>query len=340
VVACLLVPAGAGATTPEGSTPGVTLNANPSDNLPDSQSITVTGAGFQAGTNVQFTQCTADLLTCGGLLGSVQATQAGTFAGTVTVTRVFSPVPPDPQVTQVNCALTPCVVFAESINFATSAHHHLTFSAPPARPTFTATSPPSPSQENSPLIIGTAPAGTTVNLFTDSACAGTPAGTGTAATFASPGIQVTVPDSSTTTFFGTATTFANVSSGCSSSSIAYTESTPGPNPDPGPVTGEFSRDLGIAYSKRKKRFRGTLASLSTECVRQAQVQIFRQRKGPDPVIGSATTNDEGRWTKRRRNAEGRFYARVQQAAPATGLTCLPAKSRTINVGATQGNRSR
>ena len=57
----------------------------------------------------------------------------------------------------------------------------------PATPTVTATAPPSPSNDLTPEVRGTAPAGTTVEIYTNAACSGTPAATGTAAAFAAPG---------------------------------------------------------------------------------------------------------------------------------------------------------
>jgi arylsulfatase A-like enzyme len=93
----------------------------------------------------------------------------------------------------------------------------------PAQPTFADTDPDSPANDNSPSVKGTAPAGSTVRLFTSDDCSGTAIATGTAEEFASPGLPASVPDGSTTTFRATATDAAGNSSGCSSSSIVYVE---------------------------------------------------------------------------------------------------------------------
>ena len=64
--------------------------------------------------------------------------------------------------------------------------------------------------------------------------------TGTAATFASPGITVSVPDNSTTTFCATVTNGANQTSACSTSAVTYVEDSslaPDPN-DPGNPGGD------------------------------------------------------------------------------------------------------
>jgi hypothetical protein len=108
-------------------------------------------------------------------------------------------------------------------------------STPPAPPTLTGMAPPSPANDNSPNVKGTAEAGSTVRLYranTSSDCAfANLAATGTAADFASPGIRVSVADDSTTTFRATATDRAGNTSGCSASSSVYVEdSTPPAQP--------------------------------------------------------------------------------------------------------------
>jgi hypothetical protein len=107
--------------------------------------------------------------------------------------------------------------------------------APPTQPTVDSTSPASPANENHPKVIGTAPSGTTVNLYTDAACtepaqdgAGTGDASGTDTEFASPGIAVTVADDSTTTFYATATDSTPETSGCSTTFVTYVEDSTAP----------------------------------------------------------------------------------------------------------------
>jgi hypothetical protein len=97
--------------------------------------------------------------------------------------------------------------------------------ANPPPPTLTGSAPTSPANENAPKILGTAAPGTTVSLFANDACTGSPAATGPAAALAAPGIAVAVPDNSSTTFHATATDSAGNSSPCSSSAITYVEAT-------------------------------------------------------------------------------------------------------------------
>ena len=82
-------------------------------------------------------------------------------------------------------------------------------------PTGLATNPASTGNNNSPKVSGSAEAGSTVKLYTNSACTGAIAGLGSAATFAGPGITVSVADDSTTTFYATATDAAGNVSDCS-----------------------------------------------------------------------------------------------------------------------------
>ena len=101
--------------------------------------------------------------------------------------------------------------------------------SPPAAPTFTATDPASPANQNSPKIEGSAQPGSTVKLYTSSDCSGSPIATGTAADFASPGITVSVADNSSTTFRATATDANSATSACSTDSIAYLEDSTAPS---------------------------------------------------------------------------------------------------------------
>jgi hypothetical protein len=92
----------------------------------------------------------------------------------------------------------------------------------PAAPTLTRTNPASPSDNTAPFVIGTAVGGTTVKLYTNATCTGAPVATGSAVAFASPGFQVTVAESTTTSFYATATDNLNNASDCSRA-ITYTQ---------------------------------------------------------------------------------------------------------------------
>jgi uncharacterized delta-60 repeat protein len=95
------------------------------------------------------------------------------------------------------------------------------------------TNPASPANDNNPEIKGSAEAGSTVNLYTTPNCTGGPAATGSAASFLTPGLTVSVADDTTTTFRATATDAVGNTSACSTDSITYVEdSTPPAAPTP------------------------------------------------------------------------------------------------------------
>jgi hypothetical protein len=98
----------------------------------------------------------------------------------------------------------------------------------PAAPTIATTTPASPANDNLPFVKGTAEAGSTVRLFSGTACAGTPLGNGTAAAFLSPGLQIAVADDSTTTLSANADDVAGNTSVCGPSATSYVEVTPKP----------------------------------------------------------------------------------------------------------------
>lgn len=93
----------------------------------------------------------------------------------------------------------------------------------PAKPTLSATAPPSPSNNLTPKVIGSAPPLTNnVELYTNASCSGSAVATGSAVTFASTGIPATVAPNSTTTFYALAFD-ANNTSDCSTTSVTYVE---------------------------------------------------------------------------------------------------------------------
>ena len=97
--------------------------------------------------------------------------------------------------------------------------------APPA-PQLSATVPASPANDNTPQVVGSAPAGTTVRLFSGADCSGSPIATVTPAELEA-GVEVSVADDSSTSFRATATTAAENASGCSEP-LTYLEDSSSP----------------------------------------------------------------------------------------------------------------
>jgi hypothetical protein len=133
----------------------------------------------------------------------------------------------------------------------------------PPPPTITSTDPPSGSNQNNPLVIGTAEPFSFVHVYASAACAGPEAGAESAAEFASPGIIVTVPDDSTTTLSATAVNGAGTSD-CSAP-FTYSEvSNPQPSQPPQGTAGAPP----AAKKKCKKKKRKSSAVAAKKCKRK------------------------------------------------------------------------
>lgn len=120
----------------------------------------------------------------------------------------------------------------------------------PAAPILTGTNPPSPGKTVHVFVQGTAPAGTTVNVYPNGNCSGPPYPPAPAATLASPGVKVQVPNETATTLSATALDASSNASACSAP-ITYVEDSRPPgtfirrlhfNRAKGTVTPVFSSD--------------------------------------------------------------------------------------------------
>jgi glucose/arabinose dehydrogenase len=127
------------------------------------------------------------------------------------------------------------------------------YGAPPA-PQLTGTSPPSPANANSPTVFGSAQAASTVKLYTDPSCT-SQVGSGSAVQLGSSGIQVSVPDDSTTNFYAVAT-IGSDTSGCSAP-LTYVEDSRAP----------AAFDIKSAKRHCKKKFRGKKRA---KCIKRAK----------------------------------------------------------------------
>jgi glucose/arabinose dehydrogenase len=107
----------------------------------------------------------------------------------------------------------------------------------PDAPVITDTDPDSPGNDNTPAVKGTAPARSTVEIYGARGCAGPVLASGSAAEFASPGLNVSVADNSSTTLFARAIV-AGAASPCSSEAFDYFEGTGG--------TAEWSPPVGLS----------------------------------------------------------------------------------------------
>ncbi len=100
---------------------------------------------------------------------------------------------------------------------------------------------------------------------------------------------------------------------------------------PPPAPTNFSRDLTIKYKKHKK-FKGKITSSEPGCVDDEKVTVFRKKKGPDAKVGSAFSDNDGKWKLQKKNAEGKFYAVVDESALPDDDICLGAQSKKTKAG--------
>jgi Bacterial Ig-like domain len=173
----------------------------------------------------------------------------------------------------------------------------------PTVPCLNGTTPDSPADENNPQIFGSADAGSTVNLYTDSNCpVGQEVGTGTAAEFAAPGIAVDqVPDNSSTIYYATATDASNDVSACSSTlgtAAASEEYVEDSTPPVASVTGGpdgLTNDSTPIFS-----FSATdaVGPISFECSIDTGTPNFGNCSGPGNTHTPANPLTDGRYTFR------------------------------------------
>ena len=159
----------------------------------------------------------------------------------------------------------------------------------PAAPSGLATSASSPSSELKPRIVGVAEAGSTVRLYDNATCTGSPRASGSAATLASPGLQITVAAGSTTTLYATATDAAGNASGCSTAKATFqnvvtgtggSSGGTGGSADPGPGYGDPPKPPACVVPKLAgKRLAGAKKALKAASCKLGTVTRPRRLKG-------------------------------------------------------------
>jgi glucose/arabinose dehydrogenase len=141
---------------------------------------------------------------------------------------------------------------------------------PPKRPILTGTKPLSPSDENSPRVVGSAQFASMVTLYTDPGCTKAVA-SGSSDALESSGIPVPVRDNSSIELYAD-DRVAGVSSPCSAGPLTYTESSP-PVPAGAAAMGF---NLKQALRRCKKRFRHRKKKRA-RCVRHAKWHARKAR---------------------------------------------------------------
>jgi hypothetical protein len=161
-------------------------------------------------------------------------------------------------------------------NFALVADSTIADLTPPPAPAITATDPTSPANDNSPMLIGTAEAGSTVSVHESADCSGPVVATGPAAAFGVEGIAVAVANDQTTQLSATATDLVGNTSSCSGA-FSYTEdSTPPAAPT---ITGS---DPASPANDNNPKLKGNAEAAST-----VRIYTSSNCSGPITAQGSA-----------------------------------------------------
>jgi large repetitive protein len=181
---------------------------------------------------------------------------------------------------------------------------YLEDSIAPNTPSGLAASPASPSNHATPLISGTAEAGSTVRVYSTSDCSGTPLASGSAAAFASPGLPVTVTADATNHLFATAKDAAGNTSTCSTALTYIEDQTAPAAPSALALT-----PAGPANNNAPK-LRGTAETGST-----VRVYTTSDCSGASATNGSASTfNNPGLTQSVADDTTTTFYATATDAA--------------------------
>ena len=133
----------------------------------------------------------------------------------------------------------------------------------PGAPAITDTDPNSPANDTTPQVKGSAEAGSTVRLYSSADCTGAVRAQGSASSFASPGLTVTVPNGSTTIFRATATDAAGNVSGCSAGRT-YVETNPQTGPPPAADTDPPETEIVSGPKKKTTKKKATFELAADE----------------------------------------------------------------------------
>lgn len=91
--------------------------------------------------------------------------------------------------------------------------------------------------------------------------------------------------------------------------------------------------IALAYRTKDKTFIGTVDSAKA-CRAGRQISVFRLRDGRDALVGSTQTETKGRFSLKREDVQGRFYALVTESLvneKGKAFLCGAAQSRAIRI---------
>lgn len=97
---------------------------------------------------------------------------------------------------------------------------------------------------------------------------------------------------------------------------------------PAALAAGSSNSATIVVSLKNPAFHGTLKSGKSACSTGRTVKLFREKSGPDKLLGTDKSNAKTKWSIPigKRLISGSYYAK----APAKG-SCKPAKSEVLSI---------
>lgn len=114
--------------------------------------------------------------------------------------------------------------------------------------------------------------------------------------------------------------------------VPTTSPTAGPGSPGGPVAGPApalkERTVVLRYAKKKRVFRGVVASAASSCVQSADVTLWRKHRRSDQRLLMSTVDQQGRFATPEVKRRGAYYATVT-SDPAAG--CGAARSGTLRI---------
>lgn len=97
-----------------------------------------------------------------------------------------------------------------------------------------------------------------------------------------------------------------------------------------PAPSNFARQVTIKFNKKKKLFKGQVTSTEIDCIDDEKVTVFR-KKG-NKKVGSVQSGADGKWKLKDKNADGKYYALIEQTTLPDDDQCLAAQSAKTKVG--------
>jgi hypothetical protein len=82
----------------------------------------------------------------------------------------------------------------------------------------------------------------------------------------------------------------------------------------------------VVVSLKFPAFHGTIQSPKAACKKNRTVKLYREKSGPDKLLGTDKSNKKGKWSIPIKLISGGYYAK----APKKG-TCAAAKSKVLPV---------